>query len=251
MKNPHRSGRFRRHPRVAARVATLRAGRRHRPSSLKTNRLRRADRLRRTVIVAFKDGGAGLTDTHLRVLTANGITLGRKLPTLGMVAIKRDPPRKSTPSRKILRRSLYANDQLQWFMAEAPCSPASKKLQSDSTLTTANGGTPVFGNTDFSVVINDSGIDATHADLAFGSHVVQNVRCRGENTSKPVVSSTIARFARRASEREVACVASMPPVVDHDGKIRVAKTGVRRSRRERRVGLEVFFDAGWSTRASP
>ncbi len=38
-----------------------------------------------------------------------------------------------------------------------------------------NGGLPVSGKGDFSVVINDSGIDATHPDLQLGKNVIQNV----------------------------------------------------------------------------
>ena len=40
--------------------------------------------------------------------------------------------------------------------------------RTDRSFTNANGGLPVSGRGDFSVVINDSGIDATHPDLQFG-----------------------------------------------------------------------------------
>ena len=38
-----------------------------------------------------------------------------------------------------------------------------------------NGGMPVSGAGDFSVMVIDSGVDATHADLQFGTKVIQNV----------------------------------------------------------------------------
>ena len=49
------------------------------------------------------------------------------------------------------------------------------KVQTDSAMTTRNGGMPVSGAGNFSVLVIDSGIDATHADLPFGTKVVQNV----------------------------------------------------------------------------
>ncbi|HKY04615.1 MAG TPA: S8 family serine peptidase, partial [Blastocatellia bacterium] len=46
----------------------------------------------------------------------------------------------------------------------------------DTALTALNGGQPVSGLGNFSVVINDSGVDATHNDLKFGPKVIQNVQ---------------------------------------------------------------------------
>ncbi|MBI4624607.1 MAG: S8 family serine peptidase [Verrucomicrobia bacterium] len=141
------------------------------------------------VIVAFNDNGAGLTDSHLRVLVGAGIATGRKLPTLGMVAVTATAAQVNALAQNPAVRSLYANDALRWFMAEARVLTSVERLQSDPTLTTANGGTPVFGGGAFSVVINDSGIDATHADLALGDRVVQNVQIvTDEDSPNSVVS---------------------------------------------------------------
>ena len=51
-----------------------------------------------------------------------------------------------------------------------------EKLRTDSAFTVRNGGMPVSGAGDFSVMVIDSGVDATHTDLQFGSKVVQNVQ---------------------------------------------------------------------------
>ena len=49
-------------------------------------------------------------------------------------------------------------------------------MRSDAAMTRANGGLPVSGKGDFSVMVIDSGIDATHNDLKLGDKVVQNVQ---------------------------------------------------------------------------
>ena len=50
------------------------------------------------------------------------------------------------------------------------------RVRRDAAMTNANGGTPVSGKGDFSVMVIDSGIDATHNDLKLGQTVVQNVQ---------------------------------------------------------------------------
>jgi len=73
-------------------------------------------------------------------------------------------------------RSLWSNDPLLYNMHQARILTGVDKLRTDATITKLNGGLPISGKGNFSVVINDSGIDATHADLQFGSHVIQNVQ---------------------------------------------------------------------------
>ncbi|SDS41024.1 S8 family serine peptidase [Opitutus sp. GAS368] len=129
-----------------------------------------------TVIVAFNNVDGGLTTTHLDALRAAGLTTGQTLPTLGMVAVNATVAQVNALAGNPAVRSIWANDPLNYYMHEARVLTGVDQLQSDPALTLANGGTPVFGSGDFSVVINDSGIDATHADLMFGDHVVQNVQ---------------------------------------------------------------------------
>jgi serine protease AprX len=143
------------------------------------------------IIVAFNDSGGGLMDQHLQVLAGVGINAGYKLQTLAMVAV----PAATVAQVQALAanaavRSIYGNEQLQYFMHQARVLTGVDALQTDSALTTANGGLPVLGKGDFAVVVNDSGIDATHADLAYGQQVVQNVQIvTDENAGNALVTT--------------------------------------------------------------
>ncbi|HEX8287661.1 MAG TPA: S8 family serine peptidase [Pyrinomonadaceae bacterium] len=127
------------------------------------------------VIVAFKTNN-GLQESHLNILRSVGITGGQTFPTLGMVAqpmtVGQIRALKNNPSV----RSIWSNDKLYYFMHQARVLAGVQKLQTESALTLRNGGMPVNGSGDFSVMVIDSGVDATHADLMFGPKVVQNVQ---------------------------------------------------------------------------
>jgi serine protease AprX len=143
------------------------------------------------VIVTFNDTAGGLTNQHLQVLGALGITAGYTLPTLGMVAL---PAATAGQVRALAAdpavRSVWGNEPRQYFLHQARVVTGVDALQTDSALTVANGGLPVLGKGDFSVVVNDSGIDATHADLAFGQQVVQNVQIVTDENSNNALLAT-------------------------------------------------------------
>jgi serine protease AprX len=103
-----------------------------------------------TVIVAFNTSN-GLTSSHLLTLTLNGILRGTTLPHLGMVAI---------PATAGQVRALS--------------STGVDKMRADPDFANLHQGLPVTGQ-GIGLLINDSGIDGTHPDLAYGTHVVQNV----------------------------------------------------------------------------
>ena len=126
------------------------------------------------VIVSFNTS-TGLNESHLNVLRAVGVTGGQTFPTLGMVSQPMTAGQVRALSNNSAVRSLWSNDRLQYFMHQARVLGGVQKLQTDSQMTTRNGGFPVSGAGDFSVLVIDSGIDATHADLPFGTKVVQNV----------------------------------------------------------------------------
>lgn len=143
------------------------------------------------VIVTFNDHGGGLADANLEALSGLGIGGGYTLPTLGMVAI---PAVTAAQARAIAAlpavRSVHGNEPTRYFMHQARVVTGVAALQTDSALTAANGGLPVMGKGDFAVVVNDSGIDATHADLAYGQQVVQNVQVvTDENFQNTVVAT--------------------------------------------------------------
>lgn len=141
-----------------------------------------------TVIVSFNTTN-GLNDSHLNVLRAVGITRGYSLSQLGMVATVATVGQVRALAGSGAVRSVWSNDQLYYFMNQARVLAGVDRLRTDSALTARNGGMPVSGQGNFAVVINDSGIDATHNDLKFGPHVIQNVQIVTDTDSNNAVIS--------------------------------------------------------------
>jgi serine protease AprX len=127
------------------------------------------------VIVTFNTNN-GLSSAHLNVLRGVGILKGTTLQRLGMVAVIATAGQVRALSTNPAVRSVWSNDRLRYFDAETSTLTGVDRLRSDSSFTSANGGLPVSGKGNFSVVINDSGIDARHDDLKLGTHVIQNVQ---------------------------------------------------------------------------
>lgn len=128
-----------------------------------------------TVIVAFNTN-SGLNDSHLAVLRGIGITKGITFQNLGMVAFPATVGQVRALAANGAVRSVWSNDRLQYFDKEARTLTGVERLRTDSAFTRTNGGLPVSGKGNFSVVINDSGIDATHDDLKLGNNVIQNIQ---------------------------------------------------------------------------
>ncbi len=127
-----------------------------------------------TVIISFNTA-KGLQPAHLDVLRALGITKGLTLNRLGMVAAVATAGQVRALASNPSVRSVWSNDRLRYFDQEARTLTGVERLKNDRLFITRNGGLPVSGKGDFSVVINDSGIDATHPDLQLGKNVIQNV----------------------------------------------------------------------------
>ncbi|HKG14658.1 MAG TPA: S8 family serine peptidase, partial [Pyrinomonadaceae bacterium] len=127
-----------------------------------------------TVIIAFNTN-KGLQTAHLDALRAIGISKGITLNRLGMVAAVATAGQVRALASNPSVRSVWFNDRLHYFDFEVRTLTGVERLKKDSNFTKANGGMPVSGAGNFSVVINDSGIDATHPDLQLGKNVVQNV----------------------------------------------------------------------------
>ncbi len=127
------------------------------------------------VIVSFNTSN-GLNNSHLSILRSVGILKGLKLNRLGMVAMPATAGQVRALAANAAVRSIWSNDRLYYFLNQARVLAGVDRLRQDSQFTQANGGLPVSGSGNFSVVINDSGIDATRSDLQFGPHVVQNVQ---------------------------------------------------------------------------
>ena len=126
-------------------------------------------------IVTF-NGGTGLEAAHLTVLQGVGVTAGETFPTLGMVATTLTAGQIRALSAEPSVRSIWSNDRMYYYMDQARILAGVDKLRTNSSFTYRNGGIPVSGNGNFSVMVIDSGVDATHSDLQFGPKVIQNVQ---------------------------------------------------------------------------
>ena len=128
-----------------------------------------------TVIIAF-NAPRGLQPANLDVLRAAGITRGITLNRLGMVAAVATAGQVRALAANASVRSVWFNDRLSYFDREVRTLTGVERLRTERSFINANGGLPVSGRGDFSVVINDSGIDATHPDLQLGKNVIQNIQ---------------------------------------------------------------------------
>jgi serine protease AprX len=126
-----------------------------------------------TVIVAFNTN-SGLTSSHLLTLTLNGILRGTTLPHLGMVAIPATAGQVRALSTNPSVRSIWLNDRLHYLNDQTRTVAGVDKMRADPDFANLHQGLPVTGQ-GIGLLINDSGIDGTHSDLAYGTHVVQNV----------------------------------------------------------------------------
>ncbi|MBA2734114.1 MAG: S8 family serine peptidase, partial [Acidobacteria bacterium] len=127
------------------------------------------------VIISFKTS-EGLKPSHLDVLRGLGITGGYTFQNLGMIATPATVAQVKALSANPNVRSVWSNDQLEYYMEQARVMAGVDRVRRDAGMTSANGGIPVSGKGDFSVMVIDSGIDATHNDLKLGQTVIQNVQ---------------------------------------------------------------------------
>ena len=127
------------------------------------------------VIVSFNVPN-GLTSTHLNILRGVGITSGVTFQKLGMVGAVLTAGQVRTLSANSSVKSIWSNDRLQYFINSARMLTGVDQMRTDAGLTFRNGGMPVSGSGDFSVMVIDSGIDATAADLPYGTKVIQNTQ---------------------------------------------------------------------------
>jgi serine protease AprX len=123
------------------------------------------------VIVTF-DGAGPLSLGQLGVLQAHGLrgVYFQNLPIAGVLATR---PQVRALQRTPGVRSLWLNEPLQYENEVPTALTGVDRLRADARLRTA-AGLPYSG-AGVGVLVNDSGIDGTHPDLQFGSHVVQNV----------------------------------------------------------------------------
>ena len=73
-------------------------------------------------------------------------------------------------------RSIWMNDKLHYLMAQARVVAGVDRARTAPEFLALDQNQPINGKGNFSLLINDSGIDGTHPDLLFGSHLIQNVQ---------------------------------------------------------------------------
>lgn len=127
------------------------------------------------VIVSF-DSNSGLSSGHLDVLRNLGVTKGVTFQTLGMVGTVLNAGQIRSLAANPSVRSIWSNDRQAYYMSQARVVTGVDRIRSDMAFTLRNGGFPVSGSGDFSIFVIDSGIDATHADLPFGTKIIQNTQ---------------------------------------------------------------------------
>ena len=123
------------------------------------------------VIVSF-EGSAPLNASQvgaLRSLGLRGITF-RALPIAGVVAT---PYQVAELAALPGVRSLWLNERLAYENDGSTEITGVDRLRAEPRLRAFNG-LPITGQ-GIGVLVNDSGIDGTHADLSYPTHVVQNV----------------------------------------------------------------------------
>ncbi|MGI8996767.1 MAG: S8 family peptidase [Pyrinomonadaceae bacterium] len=128
-----------------------------------------------TVIIAFNTSD-GLNDSHLNVLRAVGIKGGYTFQNLGMVAATLTAGQVRALAARGDVRAVWHNEQMEYHMHQARVLAGVDRVRTHADFTRRNGGIPISGQGDFSVLVIDSGVDATHTDLKLGPKVVQNVQ---------------------------------------------------------------------------
>jgi serine protease AprX len=127
------------------------------------------------VIVSFNtSSSSGLTNVHTNLLRSVGVTSGVTFQKLGMVGAVLTAGQVRSLANNPSVKSIWTNDKLAYYMNSSRMLTGVDKLRGESAFTLRNGGMPVYGSGDFSVMVIDSGIDATHADLPSGTKVIQN-----------------------------------------------------------------------------
>jgi serine protease AprX len=124
------------------------------------------------VIVTFRGEGAPGVGA-LAALGQAGIVRGKTLRALPMAGVLATSLQIRALAASPEVRSIWLNSAIQRENAASTDLTGVDRLRADEGLTAKNGGVPVTGR-DVGIVVNDSGVDGTHPDLA--NNVAVNVQ---------------------------------------------------------------------------
>lgn len=125
------------------------------------------------MVVVSYDQLDALTTSQLQSLLNLGLTQGVQFKSLPIIGVMASPVQINQLTAMPGIRSVFANRSLEYYNAEARELTGVEKLQS-SKFENKNG--MKFTGKGVTVIVNDSGIDATLDDLEFGTKVVGNVQ---------------------------------------------------------------------------
>jgi len=124
------------------------------------------------VVITF-NGKTAPSALQLAGLKQLGILNAFSFKSLPMVGAIVSPAQVSDLAKNSEIKSIYLNKQLQYFNNDATHLTGVYRLRADQNITSKNNGMPISGK-GITVLINDSGVDGTHADIQFGNHLIQN-----------------------------------------------------------------------------
>ncbi|HEX8425809.1 S8 family serine peptidase, partial [Hymenobacter sp.] len=125
------------------------------------------------VVVTFKGNGAPSAANLLKLQTL-GIVRGVSLQALPVAGVLATPAQINQLAADPSVASIYLNRSLTRDNDGATALTGAQRVRLESSFTQRNGGLPVSGK-GVGVLINDSGVDGTHADLKLGQNLKQNV----------------------------------------------------------------------------
>jgi serine protease AprX len=126
--------------------------------------------------------GDRVADEHVAAVEALGITVGIRFANFPIMAVNASAAQIQHLLGWESLRSVYLNAPLELNLHQTRPLIGVDRLRTDPELTRRNGGLPVMGG-GVTIAINDTGVDGTHADVAYNTlapasgKTIQNVVC--------------------------------------------------------------------------